>query len=343
MIYPKRKSKPTTQVTEKLSSWVSPTLKATMILSCCAAPLSADEESSKVLNKVGVIGCMKPKKSPAFLNYSQRLKPDLMLWVGDNVYADARTPKALQGHYDKLKNKEGFKEVRMIETMATWDDHDYGLNNSGAENPIKNESKEIFSSFWGLPKHVKEREGIYHSRIYGKGEKSVQVIMLDCRFSKTSKTMLSKEQWDWLGEQLEKKATFRLIVSGQQVLIPKSTRFEAWTKIGNEQQRLFDLIKKKKAEGVIFVTGDQHYAETLKYPKALGYDAWEFMFGGVNQEESACKAAAVYRVDKAHSPNKSASIVFDWGADPSVSFQIHNEKWERILNRTVKRSQLKSN
>ena len=306
------------------------------------APLAvlADEASEKVLNKVGIIGCMKPRESPAFINYADKLKPDLMLWVGDNIYADAKTPKALKGHYDKLAKKIGFKQVRAIETMATWDDHDYGLNNSGAENPIKKESKEIFSKFWGLPDHVKGREGIYHSRIYGKGEKAVQIIMLDCRYSKTNKAMLSEEQWEWLGKELDKPAVFRVIVSGQQVILPKKTRFETWTKIGDEQKRLYDLIKEKKAEGVVFVTGDQHYAESLKQPKALGYDAWEFMFGGVNQEEKACPEAAPFRVDKVHSPNKSASLEFAWGADPTITFKIHNEKWEEILSRTLKRSEL---
>ena len=112
---------------------------ALFFLFCLSLPTLADETSDKVLKRVGIIGCMKPKEAPAFQNYSEKLKPDLMLWVGDNIYADARTPKALKGHYNMLSNKPGFKEVRALETMATWDDHDYGLNNSGAENPIKKE------------------------------------------------------------------------------------------------------------------------------------------------------------------------------------------------------------
>ena len=40
--------------------------------------------------------------------------------------------------------------------MATWDDHDYGINNGGAEFPKKKEAQKFFQIFLMLIKKVLE-------------------------------------------------------------------------------------------------------------------------------------------------------------------------------------------
>ena len=301
----------------------------------------ADEQHATLIQKIGIVGCLKPNKAPALLNYTESIKPDLMLWVGDNIYADAKTTTRLDERYAQLAARDGFKELRKIETMATWDDHDYGLNNSGDSNPIKNKSKAIFSKFWNLPSYVDTRSGIYHAKIFGPENKRLQVIMLDARFAKSKDRILGAEQWQWLGAQLEKPADLRLVVTGQQVLLPKETRFETWTKNGQEQAKLFDLIKEKKTEGVVFITGDQHYGEVLKIPQALGYDAWEFMFSGVNQDEKSCPVAANVRVGPAaHSKHKTGSMQIKWSKDPQLTFQVHDLDGKLLLEQSISKSEL---
>jgi hypothetical protein len=49
---------------------------------------------------------------------------------------------------------------------------------------------------------------------------------------------------------------------------------------------MFDLIKTTGAEHVIFLTGDQHYAEVARNRGALDYDAIELQFASVNQIET---------------------------------------------------------
>jgi alkaline phosphatase D len=97
--------------------------------------------------------------------------------------------------------------------------------------------------------------------------------------------MLGEDQWAWLGERLSEPADLRLIVSGSQVLLPKEAGSETWDEYPKARNRLFSLIRDRKASGVIFVTGDQHYAEVCRRRDAIGYDAVEFQFAGINQTE----------------------------------------------------------
>ncbi|MCG6867158.1 MAG: hypothetical protein LJE91_00065 [Gammaproteobacteria bacterium] len=47
--------------------------------------------------------------------------------------------------------------------LATWDDHDYGENDAGAEYPMKQQSERIFLDFFGVPPGAPShmRPGIY--------------------------------------------------------------------------------------------------------------------------------------------------------------------------------------
>lgn len=53
--------------------------------------------------------------------------------------------------------------------MATWDNHDYGTHNGGAEFAMKAASKEAFLDFFGEPadSERRRREGVYHARMFG--------------------------------------------------------------------------------------------------------------------------------------------------------------------------------
>jgi alkaline phosphatase D len=64
----------------------------------------------------------------------------------------------------------------------------------------------------------------------------------------------------------------RLLVSSIQVLA-EGHGWERWGNLPRERQRLFDLIGRTGAQGVVFVSGDRHlgalYQETDRTPYAL--------------------------------------------------------------------------
>ena len=69
-------------------------------------------------------------------------KPDLFIFLGDNIYADTDGTTAwmvskgqLTGEWNRLADKPEFQKARAaFPFMATWDNHDYGSHAGGGCN-----------------------------------------------------------------------------------------------------------------------------------------------------------------------------------------------------------------
>lgn len=239
--------------------------------------------ASKTLSKFAVGSCLKQKKpAPIFLQVANA-KPDLMILLGDNLYADVQTRDELISNYNELYDNADFQMLAAsTPVFSIWDDHDYGINDQGTENPIKAESQEVFLSFWNEPKTSirHKQKGIYAAKIFGPKGKRVQFILLDTRYHRsplakaspipgqftaylydndTQKTFLGSEQWAWLKNQLKQPAEVRVIGSGIQIL-NNSHPAEKWGNLPHEHQALLQLLKKTKGK-ILLLSGDQHFAE----------------------------------------------------------------------------------
>ncbi len=198
-------------------------------------------------------------------------RPELLLMLGDNIYADTEDMDVMRAKYARLAAVPGFKALReSVPILATWDDHDLGVNDGGSEYPKKVESQKIFLDFFGDPEDSprRKRPGVYDARIFGPEGKRLQVVMLDTRYFRSSPlmkktvpkgegpyvpnpdpttTMLGEDQWHWLEEQLRKPAEVRLIVSSIQV-VAEDHGWEKWMNLPLQRERLYRLIKETKAE-----------------------------------------------------------------------------------------------
>ncbi|WP_405291114.1 alkaline phosphatase D family protein [Algibacter sp. Ld11] len=212
-------------------------------------------------------------------------KPDLWIWGGDNVYADTDNMKKLEADYNKLLANEDYKRLReTTKITGTWDDHDYGLNDGGVEFVAKKGSQQLFLDFLKVPNDSERRyrEGVYSSQIVKSLNGSVKVIVLDTRYFRTALTddkknkkryqpgvygegtILGEKQWQWLEAELNgSDADFNIIVSSIQVLSAEHG-FEKWANFPHEVDKLKQLIKKSKAQGVILLSGDRHISEFSK-------------------------------------------------------------------------------
>ena len=283
------------------------------------------------VQRIGIAGCHRQDgPAPALWRYVSA-KPDLMLWIGDNVYADTEDNiDHLKQCHATLAALPAFVELRESSmTAASWDDHDYGLNNFGKDYPLKEESRQFFRKFWKLEEHIPaDRNGIYHARYFGEGEHSLQIIHLDGRYNRDDEgetgDTLGEAQWAWLKKELQKPARLRFLVSGYQYFLPQDSVFESWSKFPQSRDRLINLIKSTGAQGVVFIAGDQHYSEITRVPGLLGYDAVEIMFCGVNQEEP--HVPNPLRVSPvAHAKNAYSLIDIQWNAtendEPHLTFR----------------------
>ncbi len=179
---------------------------------------------------------------PAADRAVQRLasqRPDLFLWLGDNVYADTTDMQLMRSKYDAKKTTASYRDFLAtgIPVMATWDDHDLGLNNAGSNYTMRAESQiEFLRHFDAVPNDPRYagQRGIYNAQLFGDAasRNRVRVIMLDARYHRSptftthgtcqgdASDFLGTEQWNWLAAELEKEAEVTVIGTGIQVLPP---------------------------------------------------------------------------------------------------------------------------
>ena len=114
-------------------------------------------ELDEPLNKIAFGSCAMQFLPQPIWKTIGRQAPDLFLFLGDNIYGDfdgknAFTPTAdsLDRDWQLLAAQPDFSEFRSrVPIMATWDNHDYGKHNGGAEFELKELTKTKFLDFFG--------------------------------------------------------------------------------------------------------------------------------------------------------------------------------------------------
>lgn len=322
----------------------------------CERPFKAAPTGN--IKRIAFGSCAHQKKQEYLLGEIAKLNPDLMVYLGDNIYGDTKNMRVMREKYGMLSCKKEFRELLLAtHVIATWDDHDYGQDDSGIEYPMKKESKELFLEFWNEPKNSDryKHEGIYTSYYYGDSAHRVQVILLDLRSFRTPligkdyhyqinndtmAAMMSATEWAWLKQELQKPARIRIIGSSTQFC----TDYNGWESWGNyprEQDRMFNLIKETKAEGLFFISGDVHYAE-LSVRKVKGlYPMYDMTGSGLTQVEFK-SSKNQYRIGKPINSRNFGMVDIDWDkADPEILLRGFDWQAKERIVQTVKLSELK--
>jgi alkaline phosphatase D len=287
--------------------------------------------------------------------------PDLMIWLGDNIYADTEDTAEMRAIYDKLGKNPRFRALAAAtETMAVWDDHDMGWDNANSTWPHRDAAKAEFLRFWGAtPDDVRwDQPGVYSARTFGTGDRTVQVILLDVRYNldpwdyageDPSRRILGEEQWAWLRERLAEPATVRIIGSGIQVVqdYDISEAWEGWGDSPIERERLFRLVRELGIPGVIFVSGDMHFAELTRHPDdaaALGYPTYDLTPSGLDQIEFDGVEDDWINPNRVgellNSYQKHGMVEIDWEpADPEIHLEIYDQS-RLFVHHVVRLSEL---
>jgi alkaline phosphatase D len=343
------------------------------IVLALACVCQADE---KVLSHIDFGSCAHQDKPQPIWDAIVADKPELFLFIGDNIYGDSADMAVLRAKYAKLGAQPGFKKLReACPLLATWDDHDYGKNDAGADFKVRAESQKVFSEFFNVPEDspIRKRAGVYDAKIFGPQGKRVQVILLDTRYFRsplrewskeerprgrgpyrqhdetTGKglTVLGEDQWKWLQEQLRAPAEIRIIASSIQV-VPWEHGWEMWGNFPAERKRLFDLIATTKAKGVIFVSGDRHLAEISHIDakeSGVGYPLWDATSSSLNQPGSPANDSEPnrYRAGGNYRPVNFGSIGIDWKQeDPAITLAIHGEDGAVVREQKLRLSELQA-
>lgn len=227
--------------------------------------------------------------------------PQSIILLGDNMYADKRSngtvnvfiaanPDEIKSKYNVLNKDVEFTD--MVEKVggwnrvsATYDDHDFGINDGDKSYAHVSESQKLFWDFTEEPANSKRRKqsGVYSSKEYAidfeKRTFTYKIVMLDTRSNRdivptfwkrnfdgrsADGDFLGEEQWSWLSEEL--RSDVDLIILGSSIQLLPTDKFveEFWGMFPKARERMISLILNASSPNVIVLSGDVHYAEVSK-------------------------------------------------------------------------------
>lgn len=310
------------------------------------------------ITRIAFGSCAKQWEPQPIWNAIAARDPDVFLFLGDAIYGDwhgkevfTPTPESLLADWQGLAEIPEFKAFReQVPILATWDNHDYGKHDGGAEFALKDVSKDIFLDFFEEPAGTnrRKRPGIYDARMFGPEGKRLQIILLDCRSFKSpyvidrrseekkaalnirgqylpnpdpEAAMLGNAQWAWLEGELRKPADVRIIASGVQFVADEKA-MEEWGNFPDERQRLIDLIADTDANGVILLSGNVHFSEISKTDEG-SYPLVDFTASGMTHTTSAyADLANNKRAAGPFTGFNFGEVAIDWDADAGPEIHL---------------------
>ena len=223
--------------------------------------------------------------SPAIFGEIAALRPDLMLWLGDNTYlreVDWWDAAGIESRFRHSRSEPALQPLLASTAhYGVWDDHDYGPNDSDRSYVLKGASYDTFSRYWpagsrGLP----DVPGMFTQFQWA----DVEFFVLDDRWHRApndaparEQTILGPEQRQWLLDALTaSRAPFKVIAVGGQFLNPVAV-YETFANIAPaERQTILNEIAARQIEGVVFLSGDRHHTELLRLDRPGAYPIYEF-------------------------------------------------------------------
>lgn len=197
--------------------------------------------------------------------------PDLMLWLGDNVYFREVDWGSRSGMVHRYSHLRALPEMQALlgccPHYAIWDDHDFGPNDADGSWIHKDWAAQTFADFWpnpsqGLPDL--DGQGITTAFSF----MDIDFFLLDNRTFRVNPDNQSREpqalgkaQIDWLMSALQfSKAPFKVVALGGQMLSDYAM-YENMAQFPAERTSILERIEAEGIEGVVFLSGDRHSSE----------------------------------------------------------------------------------
>lgn len=338
------------------------TVSVVFILASCS-------QKEPAVTKIAFGSCGDQDWPQPVLTLAANNKPDAFVFLGDNIYGDTKNMDTLENKYKRWQAQPDFKRLdSATKIFATWDDHDYGWNDDGRHYAFKAQSKELFMKYFKVPaeSEIRKHEGIYHTEYIKSGDKTVQLLLLDVRTFRDNlrfykkgdslprkeyfytpdytpqpspdSTLLGAAQWKWLETELQKPADLRLICSGSQFSI-EYNGYEAWANFPHEQKKMLELIKKTQANGVLFLTGDVHYAEISKLEEPGLYPIYDITASGITSTWDFATQNK-NRIEGPVMDNHFGLLTITWQKDPVLRMEIIDKFNNSRIEYTIKKSEI---
>jgi alkaline phosphatase D len=285
--------------------------------------------------KIGLLGDLDKRLSieaPAIARLADR-QPDLLLLIGDwdhrdpisldqlwQMHRENRDPRKLAARpmIDRFFNK--------VPIAYTWDDHDYGNNNSDRFSLLREDALRAYDDYWPANGRSEGQAGIWYE--YRIGD-LVEVFMLDTRSQRDPDTYLdprfvpdrtegsnrgalrddparsmldgaaqpegmSTGQKAWLKESLlTSPAVWKVVVSSV-TWNGTTVKDDAWWDFRAERNELVSFIQTNNITGVIFVSADLHTGGGIDDGTNADFPEVTIPSANLNQDESGRSSCAIH-------------------------------------------------
>ncbi|MEM1054688.1 MAG: alkaline phosphatase D family protein [Bacteroidota bacterium] len=213
------------------------------------------------------------------------MSPDAMIWLGDNVYlreVDWWSPEGIDYRYAHAREETNLQPL-LASTVhyATWDDHDYGPNDSDRSYVHKEAALETFARFWPNPTYgMPGVPGVFTQFQIADAE----FFLLDDRWYRapngtppSDRVYWGEKQLQWLLDALTfSDAPFKVVANGGQMLNPVQVFENVSALAPHERTTLLEQIEARGIEGVVFLSGDRHHSELIQIDRAGTYPLLEY-------------------------------------------------------------------
>ncbi len=241
--------------------------------------------ASKPLERFAFGSCNRSNYDQSYWPTIAADKPELWVWMGDNIYANDYSTVDRMAVYNRLKSNQYYAPFRAITPIiGTWDDHDFRNNDSDGQWGGKDGSRTDALAFLDTdPARVENHSGIYQSYVFGPEGKRTKIILLDLRFNMVQQrgkpaSLLGEQQWEWLKSEIGRNDYELLVIgSSQNVFSPSGP--QAWASFPAERAYLYQHLE-PLSQPVLFLSGDRHHGDfsKLKFKEKTMY---EFMSSGL--------------------------------------------------------------
>jgi hypothetical protein len=272
---------------------------------------------NKANPKLAFISCMNdkfdfPKVFGIWTNLDRAPQPDLVFFLGDNVYVDVgfkieKMPNGQDIWQRYVEIRQALPVYRMqnlIPIVATWDDHDYGFNNQGKDYPYRAESTYVFQSFFaqdpvpGLfdsdpafsevntEKLNRERKMLPRLGIAAALHAFHQdFLLLDGRSFRDAGerkgSMLGIGQQRWMISELKKSNRPAWVLNGSQYFGAYHSDESFELEFPDNFKWFISALKNVKRD-LILVSGDRHMSEVMDTSNSFGYPTYELSSSGIH-------------------------------------------------------------
>ena len=236
----------------------------------------------------GAVSCMAGNQPWPSLSHAAAANLDFFVLLGDTIYVDYGDDAwNYEAKWEAALATKGLRDVTASTSLvATWDDHEVANNYSFEEDGIDAKFEEGTVAFRrAIPQgRGPGGTGIWRKASWGR---VLDLFALDCRGERRDGNYISPEQMAWLKAELSAStARFKIVLNSVPItdltaIFGAAQVMDRWQGYPVQREEILAHIRDAAIEGVLWITGDVHYAQIGRVDPAGGtaQDQWEVFCG----------------------------------------------------------------